>query len=178
MCLDIGHDFYCAYQDAWVARSEFNSDKSFTHYPKDGPAYVAVGWGECKCITCDATDKTKCKTCDNKARYESKSSAYSRCKLCKAQYKMHGKLMDNDFSYIKVDSIMEKSGVYNPMCGLHGANVAVSEHNNNGECPCLKCSPCTMRCQTCEQYKKLLNEASEKCQMYLERCRACLGITK
>ena len=71
---------------------------------------------------------------------------------------------------------MDKNNpVYHPMCGLHGVNVVVSEHNENGECPCLKCGPWVMSCKNCEQYKKLLKEADEKNQLRLERCITCMN---
>ena len=65
--------------------------------------------------------------------------------------------------------------VHNPMCGLHGVNVVVSEYNNGGDCPCLKCLSSTMYCQKCSQYKRLLQEADDKMQMYLVRCRSCMN---
>lgn len=65
--------------------------------------------------------------------------------------------------------------VGNPMCGLHGVNVKISEHNEDGECRCLKCQSSTMYCQDCSQYKRLLQEADNKMQMRLERCIACMN---
>ena len=64
---------------------------------------------------------------------------------------------------------------YHPLCGLHGVNVVVSEHNENGACPCLKCGPWVVGCKNCEQYKKLQKEADEKDQLRLERCIACMN---
>ena len=68
--------------------------------------------------------------------------------------------------------------VYDPICGFHAANVVVSKYNENGECPCLKCNPCTVHCKECEQYKKLLKEADEKQWLRLERCVSCLKYTR
>ena len=62
--------------------------------------------------------------------------------------------------------------IYKPLCGLHDANVVVSEYNWNGTCKCLNCNPCT--CQTCSRYKELLDESTKKDQLRLERCLACL----
>ena len=69
---------------------------------------------------------------------------------------------------------MEKNNPYfHPMCGLHAVNVVVSEHNENGNCRCLKCPG--LNCQNCEQYKQLLKEADDKNQLRLERCLACMN---
>jgi len=68
--------------------------------------------------------------------------------------------------------------VYDPICGFQAANVLVSQYNENGECPCLKCNPCTGHCRECEQYKKLLKEADENQWLRLERCISCLNYTK
>ena len=113
MCLDLGRDFYCAYRGKWVARSEFNSDIPARHEPKNSVPYVAAPMGECPCIKCDATDKSRCnESCSvpRKLRieyYEQQSrivdsygriiagriaDAKSRCDHCLAQYKVHGKL--------------------------------------------------------------------------------------
>ena len=70
--------------------------------------------------------------------------------------------------------MMRGNPYFHPMCGLHAANVVVSEYNKNGECPCLNCNPCTMHCQQCSHYKDLLKEADEKDQIRLERCIACM----
>lgn len=61
--------------------------------------------------------------------------------------------------------------VYKPMCGLHGVNVVKSEYNK--DCKCINCNPAL--CQACAQYKKLVKEADEKMQLYLERCRSCMN---
>ena len=57
-------------------------------------------------------------------------------------------------------------------CGLQGAHVVMSEHNNNGQCKCLDCVGAG--CQSCQQYKNLLDEANRKDQIKLERCINCL----
>lgn len=75
---------------------------------------------------------------------------------------------------IKIKEKIMAEYKHNPMCGLHGANVVVSEYNKNGECECLKCGPWVTRCENCEQYKALQKEATEKNQLDLERCKACL----
>ena len=111
MCLDIGHDFYCAYQNAFVAKSEFNSAGSFYHQPKNGVPYVARGVDECECLTCPAIDKTKCGECRQPALLKMERAEVlsknvdrfgnlvgpgvwllSRCSHCMAQYKMRGVL--------------------------------------------------------------------------------------
>ena len=57
-------------------------------------------------------------------------------------------------------------------CGLHAAHVVISKYNKNGECRCLGCPGCA--CQSCTQYKDLLDEADRKNQLRLERCMDCL----
>lgn len=61
---------------------------------------------------------------------------------------------------------------YHPLCGLHSANVVVSEHNENGECKCLSCAG--VCCQSCQQYKNLLDEANKNDWIKLERCMNCM----
>ncbi len=58
-------------------------------------------------------------------------------------------------------------------CGFQAAHVVISEHNNNGECKCLGCAGCG--CQSCQQYKDLLDESNRKDQLKLERCISCLN---
>ncbi len=92
MSLDIGRDFWCAYQGKWVCESEFNGDplKPFYHEPQNGEAYIAYGTGACKCLTCGATSKILCKNCDypDWLIY----GGGDRCVKCMAQYKKNGKL--------------------------------------------------------------------------------------
>lgn len=57
-------------------------------------------------------------------------------------------------------------------CGLHAAHVVISTYNNDGKCKCLNCSG--VRCQHCQQYKDLLDEADRNDQIKLERCISCL----
>ncbi len=64
--------------------------------------------------------------------------------------------------------------VNNPMCGLHGCNVVISDYNKDGKCQCLKCQPYTMHCQQCEEYKRLLKEADINQWLRLERCISCM----
>ena len=71
--------------------------------------------------------------------------------------------------------MMKKDPFFHPVCGLHGVNVVVSEHNKNGECSCLNCNPCIVLCQTCNHYKDLLKEAKDKKQLMLERCITCMN---
>ena len=119
MCLNIGRDFWCAYQGRWVAESEFNGEKSgYYHEPKNGTPYMAASMGPCKCLTCTETDKRSChwhwcdqpkKLSDEQAlkriKYASAFDTHgnfvgspsdldleSRCARCMAQYKMNGKL--------------------------------------------------------------------------------------
>lgn len=111
MCLNIGRDFWCAYQGRWVAKSEFNSVEAAYHESKNGTPYMAAGWGACKCLTCPKINKSDCEKCDNpkklRAEQEDNVIGYllrvrslippfgdprSRCSYCMAQYKMNGKL--------------------------------------------------------------------------------------
>ncbi len=62
--------------------------------------------------------------------------------------------------------------IYKPMCGLHGAHVVLSEHNENGKCRCINCNP--RACQVCSRYKELIDESNRNNQLKLERCLACL----
>lgn len=73
----------------------------------------------------------------------------------------------------------KNNSYYKPMCGLWHANVAVSEHNDNGECPCLKCFG--TYCHDCSQYAQLQDANASldifektKCQL----CQAYVGKTK
>ncbi len=61
---------------------------------------------------------------------------------------------------------------YHPLCGLHACNVVVSCHNENGNCKCLNCAG--VRCQSCQQYKNLLDEADRNDWIKLERCMDCM----
>ena len=55
--------------------------------------------------------------------------------------------------------------------GLFGCHVSQSEHNNQGKCRCLSCAG--LRCQDCQQYKNLRDEADKKDWIKLERCISC-----
>jgi hypothetical protein len=61
---------------------------------------------------------------------------------------------------------------HHPLCGLHACNVVVSPYNENGECECLGCAG--VRCQDCERYKDLLDEADKNNWLRLERCINCM----
>ena len=67
----------------------------------------------------------------------------------------------------------ENSPFYQPLCGLHSANVVVSAYNENGECKCLSCVGCW--CKNCQQYKDLLDEANRNDWLRLERCINCMN---
>ena len=112
MCLDMGHDFYCAYRGVWVAESEFNGDKpSYYHEPKKGPAYEAASMGACKCLKCPEKSNEMCATCDNpdflrQEQFEKAqqcidcdgnvfgriSNLVTRCEHCVVQHRLRGKL--------------------------------------------------------------------------------------
>lgn len=120
MCLNIGRDFWCAYQGRLVAESEFNGAESgYYHEPKNGTPYMAASLGPCECLTCPATDKRSCQwhLCDQvrklseeqRLKLQKRANAFdahgnfvgsstdlkeleSRCSRCMRQYKMNGKL--------------------------------------------------------------------------------------
>lgn len=60
------------------------------------------------------------------------------------------------------------------LCALTGVHVFLSEHNDNGECPCLNCKG--THCHTCSDFKRL------KLEMLLSlgetRCRQCQAHTR
>jgi len=105
MSLDVGHDFYCALKNVWVARSEFNTDMAFYHEPKNKTPYMAASWGDCPCIKCEATDAVKCQECDwpkkllfekqewfLEQEFQRRFGYFDRCELCQAVCKINGKL--------------------------------------------------------------------------------------
>lgn len=58
-----------------------------------------------------------------------------------------------------------------PMCGLWHANVSVSEHNDNGACPCLKCFG--THCHDCATFDRLASERAEIDLLQKTRCQLC-----
>lgn len=55
------------------------------------------------------------------------------------------------------------------LCALTGGHVYVSEHNGNGECPCLNCMG--THCHTCADFKRLKLEIL--LSLGATRCRQC-----
>ena len=112
MALNLGRDFWCAYNQTWVCESEFNGDSlTYYHEPEKGVSYMAKSQGKCQCLTCTETDKIACQKCNNanKLKFEKLkvrscntdmignitgrlTDLVPRCVLCMAQYKTHGKL--------------------------------------------------------------------------------------
>ena len=58
-----------------------------------------------------------------------------------------------------------------PMCGLWHANVAVSEHNDNGACECLNCFG--THCHDCATFEKLADERAGLDLLQKTRCQLC-----
>lgn len=60
------------------------------------------------------------------------------------------------------------------LCALSGVHVQISEHNNNGACPCLNCMGA--HCNSCSDFKKLKQEIL--LSLGDTRCRQCQAHTR
>ena len=60
-------------------------------------------------------------------------------------------------------------------CGIWHETISVSEHNDNGTCPCLGCLG--LRCTNCSVYIKLANLTYEAYMKDMPtKCQLCRGI--
>ncbi len=69
------------------------------------------------------------------------------------------------------------------MCGLWHAHVEISQHNNNGTCPCLSCGGIGVLCHKCKTRQDLAQEIwdyKEQTQDFFAktRCELCQGYDK
>ena len=103
-------DYFCLYHGVWVVRSEFNSNSPAYHEYEHGDSYVASPYGECKCISCCATNRLICENCDMPkilnaefrtemlkkfdaaGNYLGGGIPQHRCDMCMAQYKKNDHL--------------------------------------------------------------------------------------
>ncbi len=58
------------------------------------------------------------------------------------------------------------------ICWLFAAHMNVSEHNNNGACPCMNCKGA--HCHNCKTYTELQwEQLDSSCNNVLSRCQKC-----
>ncbi|MBO4480010.1 MAG: hypothetical protein J5742_00095 [Alphaproteobacteria bacterium] len=107
---ELERDVFCLYRGTFVARSEFNSNAPAYHESEHGDSYMASPYGECKCISCCATNRLNCVNCDMPkilnaefrtemlkkfdldGNYLGAGMPQHRCDMCMAQYKQNGHL--------------------------------------------------------------------------------------
>ena len=101
---------FCLYRGKWVVLSEYNSNSPAYHESEKDGSYIAAPYGECKCLSCCATNRLNCANCDMPKKLNAEFRAemlkkfdsagnylgggvpQHRCDMCLAQYKESGYL--------------------------------------------------------------------------------------